>query len=113
MAYFSNGTEGDRFTEENCDLCVHNLGKNCAVWSLHLQRNYAQCRATPEGAIVKEMLEALIPTDPDGFSRKCNLFHAYTKEEVNDQKEADARRDPKNKPAPWIQEWMDKHQVIN
>ncbi len=109
MAYFSNGHEGDCFTEKNCDLCVHNLGKNCAVWSLHLQLNYAQHKETTEGKLVKKMLEALIPTDADGFSRKCNLFHPHTAEERGEQKEEDSRRDPKNKPAPWIEEWMAAH----
>ena len=37
MAYFSNGTEGDFFQENNCEMCSHwNKETDCHVWDAHL-----------------------------------------------------------------------------
>lgn len=110
MAYFSNGSEGDGFTEKNCDLCVHGL-KGCHIWLLHQTRNYGQLKDTPEGKATKEMLAALIPQDADGFARKCNLFHPYTEAEEHEARGEQNRLDGIDKPAPWIQEFLDRKKL--
>lgn len=44
MGYFSNGSEGDDYQRRYCDRCVHWQNDNpCAVWGLHMVRNYQDC----------------------------------------------------------------------
>lgn len=108
MAYFSNGTEGDIFRESNCDKCVHDLRSGCRIWLLHLTRNYEQTQGTPEGKEIKFILNELIPQDEDGFARRCSMFHPFTEDEEHESKVDRMRSNGRDKPAPWIQEWMTK-----
>lgn len=110
MAYFSNGTEGMQFRDKNCDRCVHDLKGSCKVWLLHLLHNYDQLNDTPEAKAQRAMLNELIPTDADGFARTCRMFHEATALELAATK-PDLPTSPTNKPAPWIQEWLEKHGV--
>lgn len=49
MAYFANGTDGDRLTEQ-CEKCLHGMNKEmmCPVVSVQLTYNYAQLDAGKE-----------------------------------------------------------------
>lgn len=77
MAYFSNGSEGMSYEAHYCHRCVHREG--CAVWSLHQQHNYEQCRDTPEGKAWEAALDALIPRSKDGLdNEQCTMFHEAT-----------------------------------
>lgn len=69
MGYFSNGTEGQVYREDYCDKCLHDVNNNCAVWNLHLTRNYAECNN--ENSILHE----LIPIAEDGLSNEqCRMY---------------------------------------
>ncbi len=71
MGYFSNGSEGEGYTDRWCDRCIHNdpEGPFCAVWMLHAEWNYSQYK----DAAQKHALDALIP--PDGiFNAQCKMF---------------------------------------
>jgi hypothetical protein len=70
MAYFSNGTEGMDFEMRFCMRCIHGFDPAanemipCAVWSLHLQHNYAEANND------KSFLHDLIPANKS----TCNMF---------------------------------------
>ena len=113
MAYFSNGSEGEQFREENCDRCVHDLKQGCAIWLLHLTRNYEQLKETPDGKAVKEMLNTLIPQDKDGFARKCSLFHSFTEAEEKEHDTQQNRLAGIDKPAPWIEDFLKKKERVS
>jgi len=68
MGYFSNGSEGDDYQAHYCDRCVHWQHENpCAVWGLHLMRNYKDCTNASSA------LHMLIPRDGI-FNAKCLMF---------------------------------------
>ena len=68
MGYFSNGTEGDLYEARWCARCVHRDDKPaCAVWELHLFRNY------DEYDDAESALHVLIPRD--GIeNQQCRMF---------------------------------------
>ena len=70
MGYFSNGSEGDAYQNTYCDRCVHWENDNpCAVWGLHLLRNYKDCTDKDSA------LHMLIPRSADRLSNdKCLMF---------------------------------------
>ena len=73
MAYFPNGSSGERYQEQWCYRCVHDCGDDeptCPVWFAHLCWNYDACNQ----ADVKMLLEAMIPTKENGFPDKCRMF---------------------------------------
>jgi len=79
MAYFPNGTAGDEYSSHYCERCVHDLEPEktggCRVLLLHLVHNYDQCRDTPEGKLVKGVLDILIPRSKDGLdNEQCTMF---------------------------------------
>lgn len=44
MGYFSNGTEGDMYTEQWCGRCVHDLPDHgCPAMLAHWLWNYDEC----------------------------------------------------------------------
>ena len=69
MAYFPNGTAGDEYSSRYCERCIHD--EACAVTMLHLLHNYDQCRDTPEGKLIKGVLDTLIPRSNDGLDNEC------------------------------------------
>ncbi len=74
MGYFSNGSEGDWYTEEYCEKCAHNdpEGPFCEVWMLHQEWNYSQ----HDNATQKHALTVLIPRDAKGNNLQCKMFIA-------------------------------------
>lgn len=73
MAYFSNGTEGDFYTEKYCEHCHHDINGDCPILLIHLLYNYD---AVGDDADMKlaTVLDSLIPQDKDGNNNKCNMF---------------------------------------
>ena len=65
MAYFANGSEGDRL-DELCGKCIHG-GQLCPVWLLAWNWNYSQLTHPDQ----KVALDALMP-DSDGVL--CAVF---------------------------------------
>ncbi len=62
MGYFSSGTEGLDYAEENCLSCVHH--ENCAVWLAHNIHNYSECNNA------ESILHLLIPYE-NGVNGEC------------------------------------------
>ena len=82
MAYFSNGTEGDIFQENNCEMCSHwNEETGCPVWDAHLIFAYDECDS---GSNAEKILNMLIPMKQpeDIFPDKCAMFNAKLTDEV-------------------------------
>ena len=80
MACFSNGTEGDDYTDKYCAKCVHwrddGHGVGCPVWDIHLLYAYEECNTKSNA---KDMLETLIPTNPKTrLAEQCEMFHQKT-----------------------------------
>ncbi|MGE4194685.1 MAG: hypothetical protein AB7E51_14965 [Pseudodesulfovibrio sp.] len=72
MAYFSNGTEGEMWEEDNCCKCI--LGQeSCPVYLAQLHGNYDQMVDGEQKGLVAEILNILIPTREDGFADNCRL----------------------------------------
>ena len=69
MAYFPNGTTGDRAQEDYCDRCVHwSEEDSCPVWDLH--------QGIPL-MVSLPVLNILWPMRPDGLEYgDCAMFHA-------------------------------------
>lgn len=77
MAYFSNGTEGDMYEAEYCGKCHWQPEEEpyeCQIMFLHALFNYDQCGKDDRAKDLKTCLDALIPTDENGFADKCNFF---------------------------------------
>lgn len=75
MGYFSNGTEGMIFEDKNCLRCIHlgsPDGPGCPVMLASFIYNYDQMKEGQEK--LKGLLEILMPTDEDGFCRRCAMF---------------------------------------
>lgn len=71
MGYFSNGTEGDMYTERFCERCIHNNAEvGCPVLTLHWLWNYDQCSNKEK----EQALSLLIPRDKDGWNEQCTMF---------------------------------------
>lgn len=68
MGYFPNGTAGDIFENEVCSKCVH-YG-DCAVWDVHIFRNYDQLKKGNE--MLRDTLNMLIPDN----KLECKMFVA-------------------------------------
>lgn len=66
MGYFPNGTSGEIFEANVCAKCVHE--GNCAVWDLHLFKNYDQLKDGQEQ--LRDALNMLIPDD----TVECKMF---------------------------------------
>ncbi len=80
MAYFANGSQGDRYQSKWCDRCInwHELSPGdenwgCPVWDLHMDANYDQGN-TVKGRLWKYALENFIPTGEDHWPQKCRMF---------------------------------------
>lgn len=54
MAYFSNGTEGERF-ENECAKCIHG-DKPCPIAFVQMSYNYEAC----DNKIAREILDYLV-----------------------------------------------------
>ncbi len=68
MAYFSNGTEGDRYEAVHCSKCVHHHPeRGCPVMHAHMAWNYDECDK-PES-----ILHKMIPR-VNGGNGKCFSF---------------------------------------
>lgn len=81
MAYFSSATESMDWATQNCDLCRHqdgpDAGSVCAVWLLHLLRNYDQCAHSDAARAYADCLGTLIPRTRDGLgNERCLMFIA-------------------------------------
>ena len=66
MGYFSNGTEGDIYSEKYCEKCVHH--PDCAVWRAHL------FHSSDEVNKPNSILHDLIPIDGYAENLKCVMF---------------------------------------
>ncbi len=73
MAFFSNGTEGQVYTEKYCQNCIHDSDEEmCPVWDLHLDFAYELCNEHDSPG--KIILDRLIPMDDDRWPQKCSMF---------------------------------------
>jgi hypothetical protein len=76
MAYFSNGSEGDRFQAEYCDRCVHwNPEKGCPIFDAHLLFNYQECDSGSNAEMILNMLIPEIENEHGTFPGECSMFH--------------------------------------
>ena len=74
MGYFSNGTEGQMWEEENCDKCVHQDQENgCPILLIHYMHNYDWVNEDDHPA--RKIMNILIPRRNDGFNDKCSMLH--------------------------------------
>ncbi len=64
MAYFSNGSEGLDWQEENCTGCVHE--DDCAIIHAHCIHNYSECNDSAS------ILHVFIPYD-DCVNGECRM----------------------------------------
>ena len=69
MAYFPNGSTGDKAQEDYCYRCVHWDEETwCPVWDLHV---------TAVGDVPRMVLNTLWPMSPGGvYHGECGMFHA-------------------------------------
>ena len=73
MAYFSNGSEGDRYQAEYCERCVHGANNQpCPVLGLHYEWNYEAVGENGDAA-KRYALNTLWPMQ-DGFPAQCLMF---------------------------------------
>jgi hypothetical protein len=71
MGYFSNGTEGEIYSETYCSKCLHCEG--CPIWLAHMIHNYDECNNP------KSILHMLIPRSKDDLgNEKCKMFTPKT-----------------------------------
>lgn len=87
MGYFSNATEHDLWSIENCNKCENNYtldpespdyhtAKNCPIQYAHLIKNYDDCN-NPES-----ILHLFIPRSKDGCgNEQCAFFIQAQKKE--------------------------------
>ena len=89
MAYFSNGTEGDMYTERVCSHCVHKDG--CVVMLAHLIHNYDQIK---DGKMVTDHpLNILIPHKGPAENGLCRMFYSEDKATMEKAKAVFDRQD--------------------
>ena len=77
MGYFSNGSEGHDYEEQNCRGCVHHDKWNptqerppCPVWMIHQTYNADQWKDDK----LANALNMLIPRSEDGLgNEECNM----------------------------------------
>lgn len=70
MGYFPNGSAGEYYENKYCSRCIHYKDKPaCAVWELHLFRNYDACNDE------SSPLHVLIPISKDCcHNLQCRMF---------------------------------------
>jgi len=72
MAYFSNGSEGYSWEEDNCDVCHFGTDDRlCSVRYIQNLWNYDQLKAGNEE--LHKAMNFLIP-EKDGHPQKCSMF---------------------------------------
>jgi hypothetical protein len=77
MAYFPNGSSGDKYLEEYCFRCVNwvDLGDDrdfgCPIWDLHTVHNYEQIKKDD----FRRILDSFIPMDKEKvYPGQCLMF---------------------------------------
>lgn len=78
MGYFPNGTASLDYESRYCDHCVHQRPDSggCAVWLLHMLRNY------DDSDRHDSPLHVLIPLSEDGLdNEKCTMFYEGASDE--------------------------------
>jgi len=79
MAYFANGSEGDRFQAKYCDRCIHwSPEKGCPVFNAHLDYNYEECDSGSNAEKILNMLIPQIENEHGSFPGECSMFHNAT-----------------------------------
>jgi hypothetical protein len=74
MAYFSNGSSGDRYMENWCERCRNFKRREdedtegCPIWDLHLMYNYN------ENELHAKMRDHFIPMDKKYNPQQCRMF---------------------------------------
>jgi hypothetical protein len=68
MGYFSNGSEGESYYAFYCEKCIHDVNKECPVWTLHLEHNYCS-----EADPIRTILDTFIARSR-GDNAKCKMF---------------------------------------
>jgi hypothetical protein len=78
MAYFSSGTEGEKYNEKYCERCINwrdlqdGRGSGCPIWDIHFLFAYDECNKKTAG---KKILDTLIPSNSKtGFAEECSMF---------------------------------------
>ena len=81
MAYFPNGSSGDRYQAEYCENCWnwHDLnggrGLGCPIWDFHLMDCYpAYGKDNDDNQAVRKILEHFIPSDKELNPKLCSMF---------------------------------------
>lgn len=75
MAYFPNGSSGDRYMEQWCERCKNwkrredEDTEGCPIWDMHLSWNYSTKDKT-----AMDILNHFIPMDKKYNPLQCRMF---------------------------------------